>query len=131
MNRKEWECRARQNVTLQALGFTSDEADKLRRISRTLRRWYERECGDEYGCIERDETTGRPYWLNSRNMRRYPIADRESGAKRRLYKIINGKPLSTYIQTDPRGASLYIIRPGDIPDGASVESCYTRGICVY
>ena len=131
MNRKEWERLARQSAVLQSLGFTADEADKLRRISMTLRRWYERECGDGNGCIERDEATGRPYWLNSHSMRRYPIADRESGARRRLAKILSGKPMSAYIQTDPRGAALYIIRPGDIPDGASVESCYSRGICVY
>jgi hypothetical protein len=36
-----------------------------------------------------------------------------------------------YIQGDPRGASLYILRPGDIPDGADVNSCYTRGIAAY
>ncbi len=40
-------------------------------------------------------------------------------------------PLSTFIQSDPRGAALYIIRPGDIPEGSTVDSCYTRGICVY
>jgi hypothetical protein len=116
---------------LQSLGFSSDEADKLRRISMTLHRWCELECGDDGGCIERDESTGKAYWLNPNTMRRYPIADRESGAKRRLAKILNGKQLSAYIQTDPRGAALYIIRPGDVPAGASVESCYTNGICVY
>lgn len=39
--------------------------------------------------------------------------------------------LDTYIQTDPRGAALYILRPGDVPPGADPASCYTRGICVY
>lgn len=39
--------------------------------------------------------------------------------------------LSYYIQSDPRGASLYIIRPGDVPEGASVGGYYSRGICVY
>lgn len=35
------------------------------------------------------------------------------------------------VQTDPRGAALYILRPGDVSDGADVSSCYTRGICIY
>ena len=39
--------------------------------------------------------------------------------------------LTFYIQSDPRGAALYIIRPGDVPEGADVASCYNRGICVY
>ena len=39
--------------------------------------------------------------------------------------------LEAYIQTDPRGAALYILRPGDIPEGVRAESCYDRGICVY
>ena len=148
MNRKESERITRQEWALEELGFTQDEARKLRRISMTLRRWYELECGDGNVCIERDEKTGKAYWLNSNTMRRFPIADRESGSKRRLAKIIeqrNGRPaivngrlnanpdgkVSAYLQTDPRGAGLYIIRPGDVPDGESVESYYSRGIVVY
>jgi hypothetical protein len=136
----------------------------------TLHRWHELECGDGNGCIERDETTGKAYWLNSYTMRRTPIADRETGARKRLDRIVNDrnrrkaeeraacpncgqwqhgtgdclnecvkrglapsrKALGYFIQTDPRGAALYIIRPGDVPpEGKSVESYYSRGICVY
>jgi hypothetical protein len=85
-------------------------------------------------------------------MRRHPIADRETGARKRLVKIIEARNVraalvspktgnldadktricvDAYIQTDPRGAALYIIRPGDVPEGAGVSSCYSRGICVY
>jgi hypothetical protein len=149
MTRKE---AMRQNVqsdTLQRLGFTSDEAEQLRRISMTLHRWYERECGDETGCIERDEQTDIPYWhsatrhyLDPRDPRsRQRIADREKGAVKRLHAIIAAcnirrsdaqlDPLSPYIQTDPRGAALYILRPGDVPDGEDPASYYDRGICVY
>ena len=131
--------------TLQTLGFTEDEALALRRISMTLRRWYELECGTDSGCIERDESTNRPYWLSY--TRRYlgandtrtrtPIADRESGARRRLQSIIDNRnarscaSVSAYIQSDPRGAALYIIRPGDVPADSDVDSCYTRGVCVF
>jgi hypothetical protein len=135
-----------QEKALLSLGFTREEANKLRRISMTLHRWYELECGDGNGCVERDEETGKCYWLNSVTMRRYPVADRETGAIKRLNAIIkmrneraltqllntgNEISVTKYIQTDPRGAALYIIRPGDIPEGETVQSCYSRGIVVY
>jgi hypothetical protein len=39
--------------------------------------------------------------------------------------------LSAYIQGDPRGAALYILRPGDVPAGADVDAYYSCGIAVY
>jgi hypothetical protein len=140
MTRKEAERLAHQSAALQSLGFTSEEAEQLRRISIVLHRWHELECGTDNGCIERDETSGKPYWLNSDTMKRSPMADREKGALKRLAAIVArvnvqraGKvgPLSAYIQTDPRGAALYIIRPGDVPQGEDVAAYYNRGICVY
>ena len=144
---------ARQIEVLQSLGFTQDEADKLRRISMTLRRWHERECGTDGGCIvrENEDGTGRPMWQragDSSKLDGWAIPDRETGAKKRLAAIIgqrngrpcmvrgefkpcDGKTLEAYIQTDPRGAALYILRPGDVPQGQSVDAYYTRGICVY
>lgn len=133
----------RQQDTLQALGFTYTEANQLRRISMTLQRWYELECGTEAGHIERDEETGKPYmvtdWGTSR--RRYPVADRETGAVKRLQAIIHARNirqpraedplLSYYLQTDPRGAALYILRPQDVPGGESPAAYYSRGICIY
>lgn len=156
MNKREWERRAHLESVLLALGFTAQEAEQLRRISNTLQHWYEMECGTGQGCIERDEKTGRPYWYNA-NARyvdpraRRPIPDREAGAKKRLAAILarrnsegdvqehaNGgctitkrAPLSAYIQGDPRGAALYILRPGDVPEGKDAGAYYTRGICVY
>lgn len=134
-----------QSETLQALGFTHAEAEQLRRISMTLQRWHELECGTDGGCIERDELTGKTYWRSAHTGKRWPYADRETGARKRLSRIlldrlnrtkdadgtIKGPALSAYIQTDPRGAALYVIRPGDVPDGADVGAYYNRGICVY
>ncbi len=132
MNKRERERLTAQENALMALGFTADEADTLRRISRTLRRWHELECGVDNGAIERDDDTQRPYWCSSTTGRRYPVADRERGALRRLARgMATHAPLTYYIQTDPRGAALYILRPGDVPEGADPASCYTRGICVY
>lgn len=117
---------------LTSLGISFPDAEALRRIAMTLHRWHEMECGTDNGCVERDETTGKTYWLNSHNMRRSPIADRETGAQRRLGNILLRYPtLAAYIQGDPRGASLYILRPGDVPEGKDADAYYSRGIAVY
>lgn len=155
MTKREALRQSTQENTLMSLGFTQAEAESLRRISMRLQRWYERECGTDNGCIERDETTDKPYWLNSLTMRRFPIRDDERGAERRLKAIISARnqrvigaspepatiqgcvehacsaSVSFYLQTDPRGAALYIIRPDDVPAGADVSGYYSRGICVY
>lgn len=49
----------------------------------------------------------------------------------RVDAILKARNLTIYHQGDPRGASLYVLRPLDIKDGADVDSCYTRGIAVY
>jgi hypothetical protein len=113
-------------------GISNDDAFALRRISMTLHRWHELECGIDGGCVERDEATGKTHWLNSRTMRRSPFPDREKGALKRLTKIMTRYPeLRAYIQGDPRGCALYILRPGDVPKGADDDAYYSRGIAVY
>ena len=96
--------------------------------------------------MERDEH-GRPFWRSAHSDAVQHVADREKGALKRLAAIIaahNGRGRETgphtiernpqvtaYIQTDPRGAALYIIRPGDVPQGEDVSRYYNRGVCVY
>ena len=158
MTKREAERQTHQMDTLTGLGFTRDEAEQLRRISMTLRRWFELECGDsnQYGswAIERDgdDDDSIPYMVHHHyrhgqgkdSTTRTRIADRETGARKRLAAIVERRNSSTdamlttdfhrvryYVQTDPRGAALYILRPGDVPDDGDVSSYYTRGICVY
>lgn len=121
---------------LTRLGIDYNDAEALRRIAMTLNRWFEMECGTDNGCIERDETTGKPYWLNPGTVmgksRRDPIPDREAGAKERLAKVMSKYPaLVPYIQGDCRGASIYILRKDDIRDGENLDSIYNRGVAVY
>ena len=136
-----------QENTLLSIGFTTDEAAKLRRISLTLRRWYEYECGTgnnhaDYFIVR--DSDGTPYMethLNGQGVfktYRRRVADRETGALRRLAAIIKARnerhaepPLDTYIQNDPRGAALYILRPDDVPAGKDPAAYYSRGICIY
>jgi hypothetical protein len=120
-------------------GMAYDDAVALRRIEMTLQRWGELECGDGNGVIERDEKTGVPYWyaanaryLGANDRRAYSrIADRERGALKRMAAIMAKYPgVIAYHQGDPRGCAVYVIRSQDVPAGASVDSCYTRGVAV-
>ena len=149
MTKREAMRQTHQENVLIGLGFTPDEAEKLRRISMTLHRWAEHECN---GAIQRDGENGDgvPYWYNTNTGNKIcRVPDREKGAIKRLRAIINARndratkrdiatgtwmvnqEVSHYVQGDPRGAALYIIRPGDVPGGACASSYYTRGICVY
>lgn len=142
---------------LQALGFTYEESVALRRISMTLHRWAELECGDSNDfsswCISRDEETGKPFMEvhphRDGKMRRYAVADREAGALRRLRAICEARNtrwveahydsmpsallhrhnVIPYHQTDPRGCALYLCTGEQIGD-AEISSIYNRGLAV-
>lgn len=118
---------------LQALGFTLEEAAQLRRIEMTLHRWAEAECNGE---IERRDSDDKPERVIRScapgfSEHRYPIADREAGALKRLKAIVEarnhrcqpvemntpqaGAWIEFYHQTDPRGCALYLVKQSDIP----------------
>ena len=100
MTRKEAERLTYQENVLLELGFTSEEAEQLRRISRTLQRWHELECGTGDGQVSRgverenDDGTGKPFMRVQYPTaagyvdRRHPIPDRETGARKRLAAIL-------------------------------------------
>lgn len=117
---------------LQALGFTYEEAVSLRRIEMTLQRWGELECGNDRGCIERDEVSGKPYMTYDGGMNgkrsRYAVADREAGALKRLNAIVgarnartNGEQVYAYHQTDCRGCNLYLVKASQLPATTDAE----------
>ena len=121
--------------TLQRAGIAYEDATALRRISMTLHRWFERECNGE---IQRDGEYGegkpRHFWEDSRGVYRKGgiVPDREAGAMKRLKAIMARYPaLSYYVQGDPRGCSLYILRAGDVPEGQDPGAYYSRGLAVY
>ena len=116
---------------LETEGVTYRDAQALRRISMTLHRWHEMGCGTEHGCIERDEETGAPYFRTVKGTR-YRTRDMETGALRRLDAIMARYPhLTHYVQGDPRGCALYILRMQDIIEELEADSYYNRGIAVY
>ncbi len=132
MRKREYERRRHLAVVLTGLGFDEAEIGALRRVSNGLQRWFEWECNGE---VERDDSTNATHRvIQTRHgaPRRVRTPDTESWHMRRLAAIMASKPaLSYYVQTDPRGAALYILRPGDVPEGADVGGHYSRGICVY
>ena len=122
------------------------DAIALRRISMTLHRWHELECGNgndatswcavrgywRDGAFEYDDEGDsymeRHYHRGEAKAHYHRIADRERGALKRLAKIMARYPAhQAYVQTDPRGCALYISRAGE----ALTASNYNRGIAVY
>lgn len=98
-----------------------------------LHRWHEHECN---GNIQRagELADGKPRWhsgMDRPGAKGYPIPDRETGALKRLEKIMAGKTdFHSYVQGDPRGASLYIVPVSEL-NGQPIESVYSRGIAIY
>lgn len=81
------------------------------------------------------DENGIPYlerhYHNENKARHSRIPDRERGALKRLNAIMAQYPaLRYYLQTDPRGGTLYLIRPGDVPEGKEVGAYYNRGVFV-
>lgn len=123
---------------LARAGIEPHHREELRRISMTLHAWHELECGSDRGAIEREETKpgeppGKVWWISAATGKRcHRVPDRETGALVRLAEIMSHYPaLSYYVQGDPRGCSLYILRPGDVPAGEPIDSYYSRGIAVF
>jgi hypothetical protein len=117
---------------LHSAGISFNDARELRRIAMTLSRWHELECGSDAGAVERDETTGKTTWRDAVTGLRYPCADRETGALKRLAETMKKYPtLGFFVQSDPRGHSLFILRPGDVPAGADADAHYSNGIAVF
>ncbi len=121
--------------SMNRLGISQEDADSLRRIELTLHRWSERECNGE---IERNEESGKvvahhPFWLNG-NMREdapCSVPDRETGALKRLEKIMSKYPdLWSYYQGDPRGCALYVGRKSDLQKNTKIDQLYYRGVAV-
>ena len=123
------------------LGFSHAETDALLKAERALSRFSELECGisdaNRSISVFRDEETGKPFYRieyrvgNNWRERTQPKRDTEKAALQTVARIMESKPgFSAYHQTDPRGVSLYIIRPGDIEAGEDVRRLYNRGLAM-
>lgn len=102
-------------AALYGILLSFEQAHTLRRAELTLHRWAELECGDsnEHAsyAVERDETSNRPFMViysHNGKTRRYPVADREAGALKRVAAVCKKAGIFFFHQTDPRGCALYI-----------------------
>ena len=124
-------------IRLDRLGVNGLDASKLLRASALLRTWYEHECN---GVIQRDESSGKTYWHSALTGKRlYPTPDRETGTIKRVQQIAAKYGLLAYIQSDPRGCSLYLYKPTALEEysarngyTADIDAVYSSiGIPVY
>jgi hypothetical protein len=142
MNKQSNESIAR----LVNIGIGFNDALYLRRIAMTLHRWFELECGDgnDNGswAIERDDETEIPYFVHHHYLRdrgenynyitRRKIPDREKGARKRLAKIMARYPNHwAYVQTDPRGAPLYVGEYNPATKGSDPDLFYNSGVALF
>lgn len=106
--------------------ISDNDARTLRLAQIRLRRWFEAECN---GDIERDEY-GEPYRASRPSFANYGVnvftektRDIEKAERRKVEQVCGDCGLSYYIQTDPRGASLYVDnKPLDFDN-------YHRAVC--
>jgi hypothetical protein len=125
---------ANKVATLNRYGFNTAESFELFAIERRLNSWFTRECNGE---IDRDEKSNKVYGVFECHRRgptrtRLPIRDLETAALRKLDAIMATRPhLVSYVQTDPRGAALYIIEKERLTPTLSIDCQYSRGYCVY
>ena len=137
MNRDAFQ--ALERVT--KLGIDWQDAHALRRISMTLQRWHELECGvgDQatyYIERETEDDDSPPHMKRSDHLGLHDLGrvpDREKGARRRLSSIMARYPeLWAYVQTDPRGAALYVGRKADLKPGDDLSAHYSsRGVAIF
>jgi hypothetical protein len=92
------------------LDVSPGQVEELFRISRSLHRIAEQDCN--VGLSDREQKR------ETRLMKRANAVAAELGA-------------TAYFQGDPRGAALYLIFPGDVPEGRSPREFYTNGIAIY
>lgn len=125
MNKNERERWAHFTARAFELGLTFQDIESLRRDAMRLTRWAENECN---GLIERDAETDKVFRVYNTEgpgpIKRFPTADRETPAKKRVSNILAARGLVPYFQGDPRGEPIYILTKDQNPDN------YTAGLAV-
>ena len=115
-----------QHIT-NALGLDVSDVRHLLTQEKFLHSWHEKECGNDYGCIQWEDVNGteRPFWLSNRNYKTSPMRDNYIPRRARLAEWCAERGLHFYIQPDPRGCALYVSRQ-PIP-----ENNYTQATAMY
>jgi hypothetical protein len=112
--------------------LSPDDIAKLLRIEKKLRRWHELQCGVEAGHVEEVGGEGSGKWeFVNRHGNRSPIRDPGKQADKALNVFTAENPdLFFYVQTDPRGCALYLLKKSDAQSGEKLGSVYCRGVAI-
>ena len=124
------------------LGFTLYEVKDLVRISRRLNKFYDSNVyfHEDLGYYVRHydiETTvydqEKQKYFKKFTSKEVKVRDYETGRIKALKEIMKDKPeLNYFIQTDPRGCSLYIYKKEALKEDTDIESVYSSiSIAVY
>lgn len=106
---------------LGAWGLNPAEIGTLMRAERRLHRWHEVHCN---GDVWEQDAGG---WVGRHGR---PVRDAGASAGRQVERVMDAHPeLVAYVQTDPRGCALYVLRRADVA-GEDVASVYSRGVAV-
>lgn len=110
-------------------------------VAATLHQWYTDESN---GCIVRGhleagnkfvaDENGLPFWRSRRGKGSLcQMFDHEKDALRQLHEILENYPaLDFYLQTDPRGAPLWLHRRADLKPDARIDAVYSEiGVAVF
>ena len=99
----------------EKLGITAGQWSYIKRLGTMLRMAYEDSCNGFYDPINGGE--------DERKARRHEKY--ESQLEARAYKFAGNNGLYIYLQTDPRGATIYLDTE-KIP-----ENNYNKAVCIY
>lgn len=113
------------------------DAETLRRAAMTLHRIAERQCCEDTACercagngFTKDEDKP-PVPCGKCARTGDKLGPREAGATRRASEVAARYGFRVYVQGDPRGWPLYLIRSADYPDATGDPSAYSsRGFAV-
>ena len=98
----------------QVPGNLFDVIPKLQSISRSLSRIAERYCNE-----------------NMSEATQAKVEKREARLCERAKQLAAELGATFYYQSDPRGAAVYLVFPGDVPDGKEVDAYYSNGVAIY
>lgn len=118
--------------SLECFKLLPDDIAKLLRIEKKLRRWHELQCGADAGHVEEVGEEGSGNWeFVNRHGHRSPIRNATEQARKTLNAFKTVDPdLLFYVQTDPRGCALYLLKKSQVESGEDVNAVYSRGVAI-
>ena len=109
----------------RTLGISGYDYNALARLSGSLRRWHEMQCGTDGGVVSVDDA-GVATWQPSNGGPTAKITNKGALLEHRVFDLCVRLGVTYYIQGDPRGCALYLSR--EPMDDANYSS---KGVPIY